>query len=215
MCKKGLFDEDMCLQKKIITSKEIQETHFEVKCNRGRGSAVRREYWLLAENSDRLAFEDDLSASNGDLPQNNPLNKMKQNDTEQNSSRKNESGDNNGLSEAVRQFNAVCTELPKLSQLTVQRKKALKEAVKLLNGRSVEELFRKTAASDFLCGRVGNGWRASFDWILKLDNLAMIMEGNYDNKTPPPEPKTDYTCGGKYVNAMEFPGDIDPENYPF
>lgn len=113
----------------------------------------------------------------------------------------------------VEQFNSVCTALPKVRDLTEPRKKAIKSALKKLGQEGLIELFRKTAASDFLSGRK-NDWHATFDWILKPANITKIIEGNYDNTSPATE-TTDYTCGGKYVNVLEMTGNIAPEEYPF
>lgn len=113
----------------------------------------------------------------------------------------------------VEQFNSVCTALPKVRDLTEPRKKAIKSALKKLGQEGLIELFRKTAASDFLSGRK-NDWHATFDWILKPANLTKIIEGNYDNTSPATE-TTDYTCGGKYVNMLALTEDLAPEDYPF
>ena len=113
----------------------------------------------------------------------------------------------------VEQYNSICTALPKVRDLTEPRKKAIKYALKRLGQEGLTELFRKTAASDFLCGKKG-GWKASFDWILKPANLTKILEGNFDNAAPEPQ-TTDYTCGGKYVNMLALTGDLAPEDYPF
>lgn len=49
---------------------------------------------------------------------------------------------------------------------------------------TIEVLFDKVAASDFLCGESDKGWRASFDWIFENEkNWVKVIEGNYDNRT--------------------------------
>ena len=48
----------------------------------------------------------------------------------------------------------------------------------------VRAFFRKVEASDFLCGRNGHGWTASFDWLMKSANAIKVLEGTYDNKRP-------------------------------
>lgn len=121
-----------------------------------------------------------------------------------------ESPDYNAI---IEQFNSICTALPKVRDITEPRKKAIKSALERLGQEGLIELFRKTAASEFLCGKNG-GWKASFDWILKPANLTKIIEGNYDNTSPATE-TTDYTCGGKYVNMLALTGDLAPEDYPF
>lgn len=221
MCTKGLFDEGLYEKYGILTSLEIQETYLDVKCKRGRGVEVFKEYWLLnkentLENLTMISVflsetKDDLSQTNEDLLQTNAdmsqkkcINKTKENKTEQNEILP---------SAIVEQYNSICTALPKVRDLTEPRKKAIKSALKRLGQEGLIELFRKTAASEFLCGKNG-GWKASFDWILKPANITKIIEGNYDNASPEPQ-TTDYTCGGKYVNMLALTGDLAPEDYPF
>lgn len=49
---------------------------------------------------------------------------------------------------------------------------------------TIEVLFDKVAASDFLCGESDKGWRASFDWLFENEkNWVKVIEGNYDNRT--------------------------------
>ncbi|MDO5479100.1 MAG: hypothetical protein Q4G23_08055 [Clostridia bacterium] len=41
--------------------------------------------------------------------------------------------------------------------------------------------FEKVQESSFLKGDNERGWKASFDWVMKVDNLIKVIEGNYDN----------------------------------
>lgn len=227
MCTKGLFDAGLYEKYGILTSLEIQETYLDVKCKRGRGVEVFKEYWLLnkettPENLTMISVflsetKDDLSQTNEDLLQTNAdmsqkkcINKTKENKTEQNEILP---------SAIVEQYNSICTALPKVRDLTEPRKKAIKSALKRLGQEGLIELFRRTAASAFLCGKKG-GWKASFDWILKPANLTKILEGNFDNAAPTSQATlapqtTDYTCGGKYVNMLALTEDLAPEDYPF
>ena len=79
-------------------------------------------------------------------------------------------------------FNSVCVSLPKVQKLTDKRRKAIKNADKLLGGTGFDELFMRVEQSDFLTGRSGS-WSCGFDWVLKPSNLTKILEGNYNNKT--------------------------------
>ena len=47
-----------------------------------------------------------------------------------------------------------------------------------------EELFRKCADSDFLCGKANNdrSWKAGFDFIIKPSSIDKILEGQYESK---------------------------------
>ncbi|WP_420266008.1 hypothetical protein [Candidatus Magnetominusculus dajiuhuensis] len=46
-----------------------------------------------------------------------------------------------------------------------------------------EEVFKKIIANPFLTGKNKDGWRASFDWIIKNDNNSQkVLDGFYDRK---------------------------------
>ncbi|MBF0556841.1 MAG: hypothetical protein HQK96_20190 [Nitrospirae bacterium] len=46
-----------------------------------------------------------------------------------------------------------------------------------------EEVFKKIIANPFLTGNNKDGWRASFDWIIKNDNNSQkVLDGFYDWK---------------------------------
>ena len=87
-------------------------------------------------------------------------------------------------------FNSICISLPKIKSMTDRRKKKINTRLKDLGGNVdlLEDIFHRVEASDFLTGRIATeeDWIASFDWIFKnQDNLAKIIEGNYDNKGKP------------------------------
>ena len=91
-------------------------------------------------------------------------------------------------------FNSICVDLPSVQKLTEQRKRAIGSAEKELDG-NFEAFFKLVHASDFLCGRIGNGWKASFDWCLKPANITKIIEGIYANRQPtkPNDSEYEYT----------------------
>ncbi len=82
----------------------------------------------------------------------------------------------------VNSFNLICTSLPKVQKLTDTRKKKIKNASKLLNEITFDDIFGKVESSDFLSGRNGKWTACCFDWVLNPTNLTKIIEGNYDNK---------------------------------
>lgn len=75
-------------------------------------------------------------------------------------------------------FNRICKSLPKVQKINDRRRKAIKNAGKLLDGVSFEELFTRVEQSDFLTGRSGNWTGCGFDWILKPANLLFF--GGYN-----------------------------------
>lgn len=82
-------------------------------------------------------------------------------------------------------FNAICYSFKPVDKLTETRKMKIIRVNTVLNG-DFESFFNRVEKSDFLSGRNGrwniNGTQASFDWIMKLDNVSKIQNGIYDNK---------------------------------
>jgi predicted phage replisome organizer len=88
-------------------------------------------------------------------------------------------------------YNAICVSFPMCKLLSDKRKKEIKACVN--NGitrADFRRAFEKAQESSFMKGNNNRGWQASFDWIIKLNNLVKILDGNYDNKqNAPTSPK--------------------------
>ena len=81
-------------------------------------------------------------------------------------------------------FHELCPSLPKVLKLNDKRKNKIKLRLQEMGNdyAKIEEVFKKTEASDFLRGEK-NSWRASFDWLFENStNWVKILEGNYDNR---------------------------------
>ena len=81
-------------------------------------------------------------------------------------------------------YNDTCVSFPAITTLSDSRKKAIKARLKTYTVDDLEMAFKKAEASDFLKGKNDRNWSANFDWMIKDSNLAKILDGNYDNKTP-------------------------------
>lgn len=82
-------------------------------------------------------------------------------------------------------YNQNCGSLPKATKLTEKRKRAIRTCI--AQGFTVDEIceaFRKAASTPFLIGENDRFWRASFDFIIKPDNLQKIIEGAYGSAAP-------------------------------
>lgn len=65
------------------------------------------------------------------------------------------------------------------------RGKMLRRRVKDYGVEDVVLAIRRISVSDFLLGRNGSGWAATFDWFIKPNNFCKVLEGNYDNRDRP------------------------------
>ena len=110
-------------------------------------------------------------------------------------------------------FNSVCKSLPKVQKLTEKRRRAIKNARKLLGEMTFAELFAKVEQSDFLTGRTNKWNGCGFDWILTPSNLTKIIEGNYDNKQTAERSVEESGCRPSYdieelekIDTLDFMG---------
>ena len=78
-------------------------------------------------------------------------------------------------------FHSACPSLSGIVKLTAARKKAIAARWKEYDEgvKPFIQLFNTAEGSDFLKGMNRRKWRATFDWLLKADNMATTLEGNY------------------------------------
>ena len=78
--------------------------------------------------------------------------------------------------------------LQKVRSLTPKRAMQLKK--RLSEGHfesNWQAVIDKISDSSFCTGENSNGWKVSFDWIIKnQDNYTKVLEGNYDNRKAVP-----------------------------
>lgn len=79
-------------------------------------------------------------------------------------------------------YNSVCGSYPRLVKMSERRKKAVRARINA--GYTVDDfklVFEKAEHSLFLKGGNDRDWCADFDWMIKDDNMAKILEGKYDH----------------------------------
>lgn len=74
----------------------------------------------------------------------------------------------------------------RLTLMSNQRKGNVRSRIREYGGdvQKVYEAIDKAMASDFMNGKNGKGWVASFDWIMCPSNFPKVLEGNYDYEQP-------------------------------
>lgn len=81
-------------------------------------------------------------------------------------------------------YHTISKSYPKLRTISDQRKKAIaarwKEYRQDLD--TFRELFTRAEASLFLKGKNKRNWAADFNWLMNSENMAKVLEGNYDNE---------------------------------
>lgn len=99
-------------------------------------------------------------------------------------------------SEIKNLYNTICLSFSELKTMSDSRKKAI--AARIRSGYTLDDfktMFEKAEASSFLKGQNARNWVAHFDWMIKDANMAKIIDGNYDDRTPVKSGFPDYSCG--------------------
>ena len=85
--------------------------------------------------------------------------------------------------EIVALYHEICKSYPKLRSVSERRKEAIaarwKEYKRNLD--TFRELFTRAEASPFLKGKNKRNWAADFNWLMNSENMAKVLEGNYDS----------------------------------
>jgi len=80
-------------------------------------------------------------------------------------------------------YNDICKSLPKVTQLSNARKKAIRARFNKYNLDDFKRLFEVAESSSFLKGQNNRNWTANFDWLIKDSNMAKVLDGNYADKS--------------------------------
>ena len=92
------------------------------------------------------------------------------------------------FSDIVKMYNEICTSFPKINILSERRKKALRARFRYGYTLSdFKRLFETAQASSFLKGENKRNWSATFDWMIADSNMAKVLDGNFNDKTPSDE----------------------------
>lgn len=82
----------------------------------------------------------------------------------------------------VDSYNEICSSLPKCTKITESRKLSIRKRLEDYSEADLLKAFELAEQSDFLSGRNGKWTGANIDWILNVNNIQKILEGNYKNK---------------------------------
>lgn len=85
-------------------------------------------------------------------------------------------------SEITNLFSLICVSYSKVGRLTDKRIKLIDLLLEKYSKDDVQSLFTKAEQSDFLKGKNKNGWKATFDWLVKPENADKVLSGTYDNQ---------------------------------
>lgn len=106
--------------------------------------------------------------------------------------------------EAIREsYNEICHSFSKCTKMSEARKKSIK--ARFANGYTLDDLkavFSKAEASGFLKGCNDRNWKASFDWLISDKNMAKVLDGNYDDFRPDPQPTQPQRSSNPFLQML-------------
>ena len=71
--------------------------------------------------------------------------------------------------------------MPQVQKLTDKRNTAIDKFVKEFTEEQFEQICRIANSTDFLIGKNDKGWKADFDFLMRIDKATNIIEGKYNN----------------------------------
>ena len=77
------------------------------------------------------------------------------------------------------EYNLRCNNLPQVKTITEKRKTAIRKFEKEFTLEQFKEICDIANEAPFLIGDNDRGWKADFDFILRVDKATSILEGKY------------------------------------
>lgn len=81
-------------------------------------------------------------------------------------------------------YNYHCPSLTPAQYLTQSRKEAIQEATSKYTFEQFARCFQIAEASSFLKGTNPRKWKATIDWLIDVNNIAKVLEGNFTDGAP-------------------------------
>lgn len=184
--KLGLFNEELYTSDGILTSKGIQERYKKI-CDLCRRNSEISEFTLISSEEKPISSEE------------MPINSAKSTQSKEKKRKEYITVDSNespvcatcqphderiDYSELVKFFNEKTQGVFGVIRMPLsdKRKGMINARIKTYGKETFAQMIQKALNSDFLKGQNKNGWRASFDWLIKPTNFEKVISGNYDNK---------------------------------
>ena len=86
-------------------------------------------------------------------------------------------------------YNTYCVNLPRVQKLTDKRNKSIDNFLKEFTEEQFEDICIIANSTNFLIGKNDNGWKADFDFLMRIDKATNVLEGKYNNETITEETK--------------------------
>jgi len=76
-------------------------------------------------------------------------------------------------------YQKICKSLPVARELSKRRKQHITDSLKIYALEDFKRVFLIAESNDYLKGINEHGWKASFDWLIKADNMEKVLIGYY------------------------------------
>ena len=70
--------------------------------------------------------------------------------------------------------------MPQVQKLTEKREKSIDKFLKEFTIEQFEQICKIANLTNFLIGENDNGWKADFDFLIRVDKATSILEGKYN-----------------------------------
>jgi hypothetical protein len=142
---------------------------------------IKSEY-IAGLIEDRLSIVFSEKEDTVSIPYRYPTNTDTNADTNTNNSVNYNSSSKNDYDLLIEIYNKQCFNLPSVIKVSESRKKAIAKFLKQMTTEDFEQACITANNTPFLCGQSKSGWKANFDFIIKVDNAAKIIEGVYSGE---------------------------------
>lgn len=124
-------------------------------------SAIAREKAQKRWNSNAIAMQQQCNSN---------ANKVKENKIKEIKNKRNKIKDI---------YNLNCPKLPQIQKLTQKREKAIDNFIKEFTEEQFEQICKIANSTSFLIGENERGWKADFDFLMRIDKATNVLEGKY------------------------------------
>ena len=78
-------------------------------------------------------------------------------------------------------YNQNCSNLPQVQKITEKRKKAIDKFIEEFTEEQFLQICQIANTTDFLIGKNQRGWKADFDFLMRVDKATNVLEGKYND----------------------------------
>ncbi len=80
-------------------------------------------------------------------------------------------------------YNFNCPNLPQVKKITEKRKRMIRTFLKEFTEEQFAEICKMANNNSFLTGKNNRGWKADFDFLMRVDKATSVLEGKYGSST--------------------------------